>query len=788
MEHYLWNDGWQFAPVFEEAWPALKGEVPGFAPVRLPHTVRQLPYNYCDEEDYQLVSCYRRVFSAPERWRGKAVLVTFGAVAQEATVYCNGQLLGVHRSGYTAFTYDLAPTLVYGGENVLTVRCDSRESLDQPPFGNVIDYLTYGGIYRDVTLDIREPLHFEAPQVIAPADGTLTVNGLPTAPGCTVRLELADEAGHTLLTVTGAGPSVTAKAAGVRPWSCDTPVLYRLTLTLRSGEGQALDQKALRIGFRTVDFRADGLYLNGSRVELRGLDRHQSWAYQGYAMPDRPQRLDADLLRYELGCNVVRTSHYPQSHAFIDRCDEIGLLVFTEIPGWQHIGGETWKDIAVENVREMVTEYRNHPSIFLWGVRINESQDDDELYRRTNAAAHALDPTRPTGGVRNFAGSHLLEDVYTYNEFFHNGTNAGVQPRAKVTKEAGKGYLITEYNGHMFPTKAFDWEEKRLEHALRYARVVSDAAAQPGIAGSIGWCMFDYNTHKDFGSGDRICYHGVTDLFRNPKLTAAVFASQRPLDRGAVLEVSSTMDIGEHPAGALGDIWAFTNADSIRLYKNNVFVKEFFPAKDRFPGLEHPPVLIDDTVGCLLEQGEQMPHAKAEQIKAGLRAIAKYGQSGLPVKELARLAGLMVFGGMKYSDGLRLYATYVQTWGEKTICWRFDAIAGGKVAASVLREPVVAKALRVEADTLTLRDSGTWDAATLRLRAVDQNGNVLPYEAGPVTVEVTGPLEVIGPGVLPLRGGLGGTYLRTTGQPGTARVTLTLPGAAPVTLDFTVEA
>ena len=101
-------------------------------------------------------------------------------------------------------------------------------------------------------------------------------------------------------------------------------------------------------------------------------------------MPDSVQRRDADILKYELGLNAVRTSHYPQSQAFIDRCDEIGLLVFTEIPGWQHIGDEEWQEIAVRNTEEMVLQYRNHPSVILWGVRINESQDNDKLYTRTN--------------------------------------------------------------------------------------------------------------------------------------------------------------------------------------------------------------------------------------------------------------------------------------------------------------------------------------------------------------------------------------------------------------------
>ena len=117
----------------------------------------------------------------------------------------------------------------------------------------------------------------------------------------------------------------------------------------------------------------------------------------------------------------MRTSHYPQSHHFINRGDGLGLLVFMEIPGWQHIGDEAWKKQACINAEEMIRQYRNHPSIMIWGVRINESQDDDAFYMETNRIAHELDDTRQTGGVRNFRKSHLFEDVYTYNDFIHDG-------------------------------------------------------------------------------------------------------------------------------------------------------------------------------------------------------------------------------------------------------------------------------------------------------------------------------------------------------------------------------
>ena len=487
---FHFNDGWYFTERYSEDLPGWDvARARELTSVRIPHTVKELPLNYLNEQDYQMVSGYLRPLSVPADWAGKRVLLHFGAAAHEATVYCNGTPICRHRSGYTAFTAELTEHLRYGDENLIAVRLDSRESLDQPPFGNVIDYLTYGGLYRAITLEVTETSRISdifvraehtgecGMQITVEAPGSLRLSGEITGPDGRILGRLDGRACHRDYAITIPRPPV---------WSLEKPNLCHLTVRLMDGE-RVIDEKSVRFGFRTVDFRADGLYLNGKRIQLRGLNRHQCWPYLGYAVPDRAQALDADILKYELGCNVVRTSHYPQSHAFVGRCDEIGLLVFTEIPGWQHIGGENWKDQAVENVREMVTEYRNHPSIFIWGVRINESADDDELYRRTNDMARRLDPSRPTGGVRNFRKSSLLEDVYTYNDFYHNGPNLGCEPKKAITSDMPKGHMITEYNGHMFPTKSFDWEGKRLEHALRHCRVLDTVRSYPDIAGSTGW-------------------------------------------------------------------------------------------------------------------------------------------------------------------------------------------------------------------------------------------------------------------------------------------------------------
>ena len=781
MEHYDWNDGWLFAPVFT---PALvqPDRTEELTPVRVPHTVKPLPYNYCNENDYQRLSGYRKEFFAPKEWEGRTVLLTFGAVAHDATVFCNGRRMFHHGCGYTAFTVDLTAALRLGQKNVVAVRCDSREDLNIPPFGGQLDGLTYGGIYRAVSLDIKEPAYLRDIFIEAKAEGDFRIysSTVGETVGCTLQAEIRSPSGSRALYQGELSLPIVGTLNGVHPWSLEHPSLYTLTVRLiRPGTNglpdRVLDERSTRFGFRTLQFVAGGLYLNGQRVELRGLNRHQSYAYQGYAMPDSIQRLDAQLLKKELGCNAVRTSHCPPSPAFLDACDELGILVFTEMPGWQHLGDDTWKAQALQNCREMVCQYRNHPSIFLWGVRVSGSADDEAFYKRTHETVHRLDPTRPTAGARGFHKSQLLEDVYAYNDYSYRGRGSGCEPRSAVTPDLRRGYLISEFGGQQFPAKAFDDEPHRLAQALRYAAVLNDSIAQQGVAGSFGWCMTDYNTHREFGSGDRVSYHGVMDLFRNPKLSAAVYASQKtpraPSD--IVLEVSSGMALGDLPGGIPVACWVFTNAESVRLYRDNDFVAEFAPdRRGRFAALPHPPIEIQDFVGSLLEKYEGLDRAAAPQVAAILNEMRRDAMELSPLSR-ARMLSLRLGA----QELLRMYYKYIGVLGSPTSVYRFEAVWHGRAVKTVIREPVQSVRLECTVHNPILTDGPTWDCAAVSLRAIDQNGNLLPYCSEAVQLSVEGPVEILGPSVVPLRGGMAGTYLATTGEAGRAVLHCKMEGA-----------
>lgn len=832
MREYLNND-WEYTDSFTEAFLSFEGAAER---VRLPHTVVETPYDYFDETVYQKHCGYRRTFCVPKQWIGKRIFLTFEGAAHRAQVYVNEKRLAVHENGYTAFCVEVTEA-VMEGENRLVVELDSRENLNQPPFGFVIDYMTYGGLYRDVWLEVQEPdfvkdVFIRTPDAKKGADCvTLRVsvtldirNGKGTDGGRDEddRKDAADKktaARYTvcqrLLTTDGrllaewrhetdrmqftveymlplaqSGQAVqtehTAQPKQAAPgmlslWEPDNPVLYVMETELPG----SMERRVTRFGVRSACFLQDGFYLNGEKIKLRGVNRHQSFPYVGYAMPQSMQRRDAFLIKEELACNAVRTSHYPQSQYFLDCCDEIGLFVFTEIPGWQHIGDAEWKEKAVQNTREMVLQNRNHPSVILWGVRINESHDDDAFYQRTNEAAHALDDSRQTGGVRALKKSTLLEDVYTYNDFLHDGGTPGCEPKRKVTPDVKKAYLVSEYNGHMYPTKAFDCEKHRQEHALRHANVLEAVAANEDIAGSFAWCMFDYNTHQDFGSGDRICYHGLMDMYRNPKLAAAVYASQG--EGKVVLEAGSSMDIGEHPGCNRGDLYLFSNADSIRMYKNDRLIKEYTKEDSPYRHLAHGPILIDDFIGDRIAENEPFTPAQAALIKKALNLTARNGLSHMPAAAKRAALWLMLRYHMKPQEAVTLYNRYIGDWGGTATSYRFEAIKGGKVVKTVIKKPMSRVVLWTDVDHVVLREGVSYDTAAVRIRATDEYGNVLPYFQEPVTLWTEGPIRLIGPEVISLRGGMGGTYVRTTGECGEAELILVTPHAEEVQIAFRVE-
>jgi beta-galactosidase len=752
------NRNWRYHPGKIDGATAPGFDDSGFSRVVIPHTNVRLPRHNFDDKEYEFVSTYRRQFRLPQNARGRRVFVDFEGTMTASAVWINGVALGEYKGGYTPFSFELTPHLHADGENVLCVEVDSTERGDIPPFGYEIDYMTFGGIYREVSLRIVPSVYID--NIFAHARDVLTESpsldvdcflaGEVRGP-VAIEVELRD--GERVIATgkqtvaengslaAGAGPSTSGPVrapvyssdetvadparhtvslthlSGVKLWELERPHLYTANVRLVSA-GQVVDEDSRRIGFREAVFTDHGFSLNGKIVKLRGLDRHQTFPFVGQAMPGRVQRQDAKVLRNVLHCNIVRTSHYPQSRHFLDCCDEVGLLVLEEIPGWQHIGDEEWKQVAVDNVGRMIRRDWNHPSVVLWGVRINESKDDHDFYTRTNALAHALDTTRQTGGIRNFQGSEFLEDVFTMNDF-------GIPLKPPNHPR----YLNTEFVGHTFPTKTTDDDERQREHTLRHARIHDQIASDPQYAGGIGWCAFDYNTHANFGSGDRICYHGVADIFRELKAAGGFYRSQCDPAEEVVLEPAFHWARGDESVGFTKAVFC-SNCESLKLYSRAGSVEgnpwkllgEAGPDREEFPHLTYPPFIFD-----------------LRNYRAG-------------------------WGDLRIEGYIQEKLAITKSLSGRGVDSKFALVA----------------------DDQTLAADGA-DTTRVVLRVTDEFGAVRPYADDPIVFTLEGPAELIGDNPFSLTGGTGAVWIRAREQAGRARLTAKHPrlGSQTVSIDLT---
>ena len=774
------NFSWTYAPHFKEeysAHPIAEGQT-----VDIPHANIELPANYIDEKSCQFVSTYQKALTFDAEQIGKRIFVRFEGVAHQCRGYLNGTPVGEHRGGYTAFEWELHNARA--GENLLTVVTDSSESLNMPPFGLVIDYLTFGGIYREVELLYRErnfvrDVYVRGENLLGSLRVVFDVRLEGESDG-KVNFTLRREGEEIAFSeaMTGAGRCFTFDAPGLRLWDVDAPVLYDVEVAV-----EGLEPWRTRSGFRQAEFTAKGFFLNGRRLELVGLNRHQSFPHVGYAMPRSAQVRDVEIVRRELGCNMVRTSHYPQSRHFLDACDELGLLVMEELPGWQNIGDDAWKSVAFENIRDMIVTDRNHPAIVLWGVRINESLDDNEFYAETNRLAREIDPFRQTGGVRSVNmvkpnRAALLEDVYSYNDFNY-WPGHPIREVEEVLPVPGTPCLITEHSGHTYPTKSFDHDRRKLTHALRHLDIMNKARSEERLSGAIGWCAFDYNTHIEFGAGDRICHHGVMDMYRMPKPAAHAYRSQD--GSGFVLESSTGFAVGDYDGAIIPEAYIFTNCDHVDMYRGDEFVARLEPDRKRFPHLPHPPMAVD-WFGEALERKEGFSPEKSARYKKLHAMYLRHEPGPYP----AECAGVTVDDGV-VEEIVALHNKYIQNWGARSVEYRFVGIVDGEPAGEIRRGGEYKNHLKVWADSDVLFHDETYDTVRLCCEYVNSNGARLSYAFDPIGIEVDDKLEVVGPAAVSLIGGVRAVWLRTRGgKTGKAKVVVRFQGEEHI-LELTVR-
>ncbi len=728
---YQFNQGWLFGGVYVAGAETPAYSERGFNVVTVPHTVTPLSWGDWDPTSWQQQWIYRKHLSAPPI-AGTRVFLDFQGVMTSASVFLGGAALAQHQGGYLPFSVELTKRLA-AGDNVLAVVVDARWQ-DVPPDGAAagvaaVDYLQPGGIYRDVTLRIVPTVHisdvFAQPNNVLSGSPGVDVQ-LTIDAGAAARAPVAISAavldGGTVIgsasgTVSISSAGVTTSTlsitglSGVALWSPNTPKLYQVSASLVA-DG-VTHSFAVNTGFREATFATNGFALNGQQLEIFGLNRHQLFPYTGMAASARLQRRDAEILRNELNCNMVRCSHYPQSPDFLDACDELGLMVWEEPPGWQYVGDAAFQAIVLQNVHDMVVRDRNRPSVIVWGTRLNETLNYTSLYAQTRQLAGSLDGTRQTSGAMSlYSTTDWAQDVFAYDDYHSSGGNATIEPPIP-----GVPYLVTEAVGALDGAPLYRWIDPQATLAVQatmHAQVHNLARANPAYSGLLGWAGIDY---ASVNGGSRIWHNlkwaGVLDTFRIAKPGAAFYRSQvDPAVSVVILPVFFwDFGAGSPPTGPGAGSMIATNCDRLELYVGGQHFATGMPDTTDFASLAYPPVIVD-----LTHDGTGLPDLHIDGYR-GSTLIGAVDMSADPTRD--RL-GLVVEDSSIVGDGS--------------------------------------------------------DMTRFTFRAVDAYGNQRPYPTGDVMLTLAGPATLLAENPFSFQdyGGVGGGFIRS--QPdtsGTVTVTAT---------------
>jgi beta-galactosidase len=747
---YDFNQGWLFGGEYTSG-----AELPGhndgrYAHVTVPHTVVPLSWADWDHGAWEKRWIYRKHFTGSAvtgTGADERVLLTFDGVMTDATVVLNGTTIATHQGGYLPWTTEITG-LLRKDANVLAVIVDGRW-LNVPPNAlpggaGTIDYLQPAGIYRDVTLQVVPRIYvadvFARPVNVLTDDRAVQVTAVidagavPAGHAATITAELRGSDGvtravkQTTARIASAGAhTVTLTIDGigdVTHWSPENPVLYTVQTTVSARGDTAPHTVATTIGFRKAVFGSGGFYLNGGRYEIFGLNRHQIYPYLGMAATARLQRRDALILKNELNVNMVRCSHYPQSPHFLDACDEFGIMIWQEPPGWGFMGDAAFQQRFLDDVTNMVIRDRNRPSVIVWGARINETKNYPDLYAEARRRIYAHDGSRQTAGAVTFhTTAGWAEDVFSYDDYhIVNGVPELYPP------VAGVPYLVSEAVGAAVNPQ-YRWADPPAtlaSQANAHALVHDQAQANPRYAGLLGWAGFDYYSAPNDSNPVAAAKNwrsmrtpGVADVFRVPKPGASIYQSQvAPAVRPVVIPVFCWDNTTRPGANSM----IATNCDRLELSVNGVPWLSAAPDREQFAALRYPPAFADLT---------------GANAAAGIAA-----SGGLPDLQI-------------------------------------DGYVSGKLVTTVRMTADTSRdRLELTAADAEITADGS-DATAITVRATDAYGNRRPGTVGDVALTLTGPGTLIAADPLPLAtlGGVAGGFIRSRpGKAGTITVTATHAG------------
>lgn len=620
------NDGWKFC----------KGDVPAASEttfddsnwqrIHLPHTWNTDAYTHKDY--YRGVGWYRRQLTTDSMYAGKQIFIRFEAASKAATLYVNGERVGEHLGGYTAFTFDITPYCHPDGNNTIAVRVDNNRD-DIPPISG--DFTFFGGIYRDVWLVTTGSQHFNMLNLASPGvfihsttesndRATLSIrsevkNDAPRPAKLSLRQTIYTPEGeivkqlrqtitvapNTLYTVNQAVDDIPSPQL----WTPETPNLYRVESLLTDAKtGAVIDRIEQHTGFRWYSFDPQhGFTLNGVPYKLRGVCRHQDQNPLGPALPDEMHRRDMQLMK-EMGANFIRISHYPQDDAILEQCDRLGLLVWEEIPVIDIVpDSETYANVAETNLREMIRQHYNHPSVIAWGYmneillvtqrryttpetlgpvvertlalaqRLEKALKEEDPHRTSIMAYHGSNTYNETGlgSIADVSGWNLYQGWYggTFDGFdaFLDHQQRRYPERPVLVSEFGAG---SDHRIHSLSPQSFDFS---IEYQQLYLEHYLPAIEQrPFVAGSTYWNFIDFSSALRDESMPRINNKGLVYADRRPKdvfyYVKAMYRKDIPVLHIASRDWAQRIVATEGEQPALQPLKLYTNLPEAELFVN----------------------------------------------------------------------------------------------------------------------------------------------------------------------------------------------------------------------------
>ena len=598
--------------------------------VSLSHTAHIEPMVISGQQ-WQGNCWYRKVFTVAAKNKGKHMALYFEGAMQVADVWLNGKKLTRHNGGYLPFYVELTDNILFDKENLIAIRLNNEDNPQVPPGKPIadLDFNWYSGLYRNVSLIIKDKIHITNPiqnDIVAGGgvfvqtvkanseEAVLNIkmdilNQSDTNESLKVKNSVYNAAGTLVASflseqkvVSGSKTeSFVSEIKIEKPslWSPESPELYTVKVELIKGNA-IVDRNETTFGIRSIKFDRKGFYLNGEKYNLRGTNRHQEYPYIGYALSDNAQYRDAYKIK-QAGFNFVRLSHYPHSEAFMNACDELGILVMDAIPGWQFFGDTVFQENCYKDIRQLIRRDRNHPSVILWEASLNESEMTEEFMDKAHAIVH-----EELSGDQVYTCGFL---DYAYDVFIPARQHAGAPDYwKKYNKE--KPLFIAEYGDWEyyaqnagFNQTAFnnlkedertsrqlrgDGQKRLAQQALNYQESHNDNLYNTA-AGDANWLMFDYNR----GYAPDIESSGVLDIFRLPKFAYYFYSSQKAFNKeNPVLFIANYWN-----DPAFNDVKIYSNCDEVELWLNDILIERRQPDTDEnATNLLHPPFTFKNII------------------------------------------------------------------------------------------------------------------------------------------------------------------------------------------------